>query len=102
MTDISVEELKERLGKGETINILDVREQGEYYEFNLKGKLIPLGEIPSAIDDLEEWKNQEIVVHCKRGGRSAAAKDYLSKNGFTQVRNLLGGADEWLAKFGGE
>ena len=68
MTDISVEELKERLGKGETINILDVREQGEYNEFNLKGKLIPLGEIPSAIDDLEEWKNQEIVVHCKRGG----------------------------------
>ena len=65
MTDISVEELKERLGKGETINILDVREQGEYDEFNLKGKLIPLGEIPSAIDDLEEWKNQEIVVHCK-------------------------------------
>jgi len=100
MNDITVEELKERIEKGEVLNILDVREQDEYNDFNLKGKLIPLGNIPSALEELEDWQNEEIIVHCKRGGRSAAAKDFLSKNGFSNVRNLLGGADDWLEKFG--
>ncbi len=97
--DITVEELKTRMDSGEKINLIDVREPYEYEEFNLGGKLIPLGTIASSLEDLEDWKNLEIVVHCKVGGRSAAAVDYMQKMGFTNVRNLLGGVLDWQAKF---
>ncbi len=97
--DITVEELKTRMDNGEKINLIDVREPYEYEEFNLGGKLIPLGTIASSLDDLEDWKEQEVVVHCKAGGRSAAAVDYMQKMGFTNVRNLLGGVLDWQAKF---
>ncbi|MSQ79445.1 MAG: rhodanese-like domain-containing protein [Flavobacteriaceae bacterium] len=97
--DITVEELKTRMDNGEKINLIDVREPYEYEEFNLGGKLIPLGTIASNLDDLEDWKEQEVVVHCKVGGRSAAAVDYMKKMGFTNVRNLMGGVLDWQAKF---
>lgn len=91
MQDITVEELKERLGKDENMNIIDVREPWEYEEFNIGGKLIPLGELQGAIDDLDDLMDQEVIVHCRSGARSAAAKDFMVKQGFKNVRNLLGG-----------
>jgi hypothetical protein len=100
MADITAEELKQRMDSGETLNIIDVREPYEFEEFNIGAKLIPLGTIQGAIDDLGDWKDQEVIVHCKAGGRSAAARDFMMKNGFTNVRNLLGGMLEWEAKFG--
>lgn len=91
MTDINAQELKERIDKGEALHIIDVREQYEYEEYNIGAQLIPLGDLPSKIDDLDEWQNEEVIVHCKSGARSAAAKAFLVQNGFTNVRNLLGG-----------
>lgn len=99
MEDITVEELKERRDKGENLNVIDVREQYEYDEYNIGGRLIPLGNLPAGIDDLEELKNEEIIIHCRSGARSAAAKALLEQNGFTKVRNLLGGVMDWQAKF---
>ena len=93
--DITVTELKERLDKGETIHIIDVREPWEFEEFNINAKLIPLGDLQGRLDDLDEWMNDEIVVHCKSGGRSAAAVDYMTKQGFKNVRNLVGGMIAW-------
>lgn len=98
--DITVEELKTRLDRGETIHILDVREPHEFEDFNLNGKLIPLGDIQNRMDDLEEWKNDEIIVHCRSGARSNMAKQMLTAAGFSNVRNLLGGVLDWQAKFG--
>ena len=95
MSDITVQELKQRLDKGDSVLVIDVREAWEYEEFNINGKLIPLGELQGAIDDLDEYRNQEIVVHCKSGGRSAAARDFMIKQGFTNVRNLEGGMMAW-------
>jgi rhodanese-related sulfurtransferase len=92
MTDITVEELKERISKGEKLNLIDVREQWEFDEFNMGGKLVPLGDLQGKIDDLEEIKNEEIIVHCKSGARSAAAQAFMRQNGFSNVRNLIGGA----------
>ncbi len=100
MADITAEELKQRMDSGEKLNIIDVREQYEFDEFNIGAKLIPLGTIQSVVDDLADWKDEEVIVHCKAGGRSAAARDYMMKNGFTNVRNLLGGMMDWQAKFG--
>ncbi len=92
MQDITAEELKSLIKSNTKINLIDVREQYEYDEYNMNGTLIPLGDLQSKIDDLEELKNEEIIVHCKSGMRSAAAKAFLEKNGFTKVRNLIGGA----------
>ncbi|MFD2245577.1 rhodanese-like domain-containing protein [Pontibacter ruber] len=91
-TDITVEELKDRLNKGETPIIIDVREDWEYQESNIAGaKNIPLGTLPQRLEDLEDYKDQEVIVQCKSGNRSASAKAFLQQQGFSNVRNLLGG-----------
>lgn len=93
MNDITPQELKALKDAGTAINLLDVREEFEYDEYNLDGKLIPLGELPQRLDELEDWKEKEIIVHCRSGARSASAKNYLLSNGFKNVRNLLQGAE---------
>lgn len=99
MQDITVEELKKRRDNGESLIVIDVREPHEYEEYNIGGTLIPLGTLPSRLEELEEWKDAEIVVHCRSGSRSANAKAYLASIGFSKVRNLIGGALEWQSKF---
>ena len=99
MQDINVEELKSRREQGENLVVIDVREPHEYEEFNINGKLIPLGPLPSMLDELEDLKDQEFVVHCRSGARSANAKAFLESVGFTKVRNMIGGVMEWQAKF---
>lgn len=91
-TDITAEELKDRLSKGETPVILDVREDWEFQESNIAGaQNIPLGTLPQRVEELEDLKEKEVIVHCKSGARSASAKAYLQQQGFSNVRNLLGG-----------
>ncbi len=93
---ISVEELKSKLAKGEDIFILDVREPHEYEISNLGGYLIPLGDLPERINELDT--SREIVAHCKVGGRSAQAVAFLKKAGFKKVKNLVGGINAWAEK----
>ncbi|MBI2189086.1 MAG: molybdopterin-synthase adenylyltransferase MoeB [Acidobacteria bacterium] len=95
--DITPVELKRRLDAGDNLFILDVRESNEYQINRIQGStLIPLGEIPRRHQELD--KNREIIVHCKMGGRSAKAVDYLRTVGFTRVKNLRGGILEWIDK----
>ena len=89
--DITVEQLKELLGNEEQINLIDVREEHEYEDDNLGGILIPLGEIPDRLDELEDMRGQEIYLHCRSGARSGRAKQYLISQGFERVHNVLGG-----------
>lgn len=98
--DITVQELKQKLDKQENFVFLDVREQWEFDEFNLGAKLIPLGSISTALDDLEDYKNDEIVVHCRSGQRSGMAQQFLQSVGFKNVRNLTGGVLAWQEKYG--
>ncbi|MEK6547872.1 MAG: rhodanese-like domain-containing protein [Bacteroidota bacterium] len=95
--DITIEELKERMDKGENLNLIDVREEHEFDEFNIGAKLIPLGELPDRLEEIEAWKDQEILIHCRSGARSGRAKEYLASEGFTNVRNVLGGMLAWQA-----
>jgi rhodanese-related sulfurtransferase len=95
--DITIEELKERFDKGENLNLIDVREEYEFDEFNIGAKLIPLGELPDRLEEIEAWKDQEVLVHCRSGARSGRAKEYLASEGFTNVRNVLGGMLAWQA-----
>ena len=75
MEDITIEELKQKIDNQDDFLLIDVREDWEYNEFNINAKLIPLGTLQGAIDDLDDWMEKEVVVHCKSGGRSAAAKE---------------------------
>ena len=98
MIDITVQELKVKMENKDDFLLIDVRENWEYEEANIGGKLIPLGQLQGTIDDLDEWMEKEVVVHCKSGARSAAAKEFMIRNGFTNVRNLLGGIMAWQAQ----
>lgn len=92
MPDITASELHQRQQAGETPTIIDVREPWEFEETRISGSQnIPLGTLPTKLDDLEDLKGQEVIVHCKSGARSAAAKAFLIQQGFTNVRNLEGG-----------
>src|ERR1700692_305292 len=91
--DIQVEELKKRLDAGENLFVLDVREPHEYQICNIGGHLIPLGDLPKRVNELDS--SREIVVHCKSGGRSAKAVDFLRQSGFKRASNLTGGILAW-------
>jgi rhodanese-related sulfurtransferase len=95
--DITIEELKERMDKGENLNLFDVREEYEFDEFNIGAQLIPLGELPDRLDEIKADKDAEIIVHCRSGARSGRAQAYLESEGYTNVRNLVGGMLAWQA-----
>ncbi len=96
--DITASELKSRLNSNEKPNVIDVRDEWEYQEQNIGAKNIPLGSLSDRIDELEEFKNEELIVHCRSGSRSRAAQLYLQQQGFTNVRNLEGGILAYLAE----
>lgn len=99
MQNISVEELKNRMNAGEKLNILDVREPHEYAEFNIGAKLIPLGKIQTMqIDEIEDLKEEEVIVHCRSGVRSMTACMFLETLGFKNTKNLTGGMLAWQEK----
>jgi molybdopterin/thiamine biosynthesis adenylyltransferase/rhodanese-related sulfurtransferase len=95
-SEISVEELKSRLDRGEDVLIVDVREPHEYAIVNMGGKLIPLNDLPRQVNELDSAR--EIVVHCHHGTRSARAVEMLRQLGFRKVRNLVGGIDRWAER----
>ena len=98
MQNISVQELKQRKDANETLYILDVREPSEYAEVNMGAKLIPLGQVMSGqIDDIEDWKDKEVIVHCRSGVRSLNACMMLEQLGFINTKNLEGGIIAWVA-----
>ena len=100
MTTISVEQLSERMNAGEQLHILDVREPHENAEFNIGGILVPLGKIQSMqLDEIEDWKNEEMIVYCRSGNRSGQACLILEAAGFSNVINLTGGMLQWREKF---
>jgi adenylyltransferase/sulfurtransferase len=93
VAEMQVEELKKRVDKGENLFVLDVREPHEYQICNIGGHLIPLGELPKRVNELDS--SQEIVAHCRSGVRSAKAVDFLRQAGFKKVHNLAGGILAW-------
>ena len=98
MADITTTELRQRLQAGETPHLIDVREPWEYEEGRIPtAQNIPLGTLPTQLDELEDWKDQEVIVQCKSGARSSQAKAFLTQQGFSNVRNLLGGYTEYAA-----
>jgi len=98
--DITVQELKEKLARGDDFVLIDVREPYEHEEFNVGGNLIPMGNFPMVIPSLASHKEDEVVVYCRSGRRSASVQYQLQEAGFKNVRNLEGGMLDWMDNFG--
>ncbi|WP_273886595.1 molybdopterin-synthase adenylyltransferase MoeB [Rubrobacter naiadicus] len=90
--EITVQELKEKLDRGD-ISVLDVREPHEYAVANIGAPLIPLGELPERLAELD--RDRPLAVHCKSGARSARAVKLLRDAGFENVYNVKGGINAW-------
>ena len=98
--DITVQELKKKLDSSEKFVFIDVREAYENQEFNIGGDLIPLGQVMDSLTSLEDHKDEEIIVYCRSGARSAMAQSLLEAAGYSNVRNLTGGVLAWQENFG--
>jgi len=91
--EITPRELKARLDHGDDVFILDVREPHEYQICQIGGHLIPLGDLPRRVNELDS--SREIVAHCRSGKRSADAVAFLRQAGFRKIWNLKGGILAW-------
>jgi adenylyltransferase/sulfurtransferase len=95
---ITVEELKAKQDAGEKFRLIDVREPHEHEVARIAdAELKPLGQITQWAQELGD-KDEEIILHCHHGMRSDRACQYLASQNFTNVKNLMGGIDEWSLK----
>lgn len=100
MTIITADEVKARMDAGEQLYLVDVREADEHAEFNIGGTFLPLGNIQMMqTDDIDDWKNNEVICYCRSGNRSMQASLMLETFGFTNVKNLQGGMNAWREKY---
>lgn len=88
--------LKERIASGEDLVLIDVRQPEEHAEVHIPNSmLIPLGELPARLDELEQYRDRELIVYCRSGNRSGQACMFLNMQGFTNLVNLEGGILQW-------
>jgi len=101
METITVDEVKRRMDAGEKLHLVDVREPNENAEFNIGGILLPLGMIQRMqTDEIDDLKDEEVILYCRSGNRSGRAAMFLETMGFTNTKNLSGGMLAWQDKFG--
>lgn len=96
VVEITVEDLKEKLDRGEELIILDVRDQDQHDACNLGGRSVPFGELESRLTEIDETK--PIVVHCGGGTRGRRAAELLQQHGYTDVKMLTGGMRAWIER----
>lgn len=88
-------DVQERIKRGEVLQVIDVREDNEVAAGTLPGaKHIPLGQIPYRMNEIDP--NREVIMVCRSGGRSAKACEFLMANGYSKVKNMLGGMTAWF------
>ena len=101
MQQITVDELKARMDAGEKLNVIDVREDIERADFNIGGTHLRLRRIQDmAIEEIEDLKDEEVIVYCRSGRRSMLACQILDQMGFKDTYNLEGGILAWVNKYG--
>ncbi|MCM3638484.1 rhodanese-like domain-containing protein [Sporosarcina luteola] len=93
MKEMTTTELQKQLENGETVNMIDVREEDEVEQGMIPGAIhIPLGEVPERLEELE--KAAPYVLICRSGGRSGRAAEFLEAKGY-DVTNMVGGMLDW-------
>ena len=99
LREMTVDELAKRLKEPNPPELLDVREAAERTAENIGGLHIPLAELSGRLNEIP--RDQEVVVYCRSGGRSAWAVAHLARSGFERVTNLKGGLEMWKRRIGG-
>lgn len=100
MTNISPEEVKQRMDKGEKLHLVDVRQPEETADYNIGGIALPLGDIQNMqTDSIDSLKNEEVILYCRSGNRSGIAAMILDQIGFSNTKNMVGGMLAWREKF---
>lgn len=98
MKEISVIDLKKRLDAKENFHLVDVREEDEVKFCRIQGSThIPLSEFEARYEAALKPED-DIVIHCHHGGRSQSACDFLAKQGYKNLTNVVGGIDAWSLK----
>ncbi|MFH5832619.1 rhodanese-like domain-containing protein [Halalkalibaculum sp. DA384] len=98
MEEITVQQLKQKIDDGDALLVLDVREPFEKHQSDIgyeQTVLIPVDSLQDRVGELEEYKDKEVVCLCRSGSRSARACRFLEQQGFTDVKNLKGGINQW-------
>lgn len=101
ITEISVADVLERYRKGEQLQIIDVREDREWLRSHISGaRHLSKGTIERDIELFYRDLEEEIILYCTTGNRSALAADLLGKMGYTQIKSMQGGFQAWKAAGG--
>ena len=95
MTHISPEQLKDLMESPAEFQLWDVRDAVQFEQERISEINRPLFELPGMLPELEEFKNDNIVVYCNTGDHSETAAAFLSQSGFQDVKNLEGGLEAW-------
>ncbi len=97
--EVSIDDVKAKLDRGEQFLLVDVREESEYAADHLPGAVhLGKGIIERDVEDRVPDQNTPIVLYCGGGFRSALAADNLQKMGYTQVLSMDGGIRGWREK----
>jgi len=95
INSVSVNELQQMIASKEAFQLIDVREENEFAQKNIGGKLIPLSELDKSFQNIT--RDKKVIIHCQSGKRSTQAIDYLqSQHKFTNLYNLEGGLNAWI------
>ena len=97
-SEITVEDLFDRVNSDRPPLLIDVRSPAEFnggYGHIPNARSIPVLELESNFEDLDSFKDKEIVTMCPGGGMSLVAVEILEKAGFRDVKSLKGGTDLW-------
>ena len=99
MKQITAKELKQLIDTKADFELIDVREEHEFEEANIHGKLIPMGDVMDRLAEIP--KDKQVVIHCRSGARSASIINALeSAHGYTNLYNLQGGIIAYRNEFG--
>ena len=94
--EVTVQDVKAKLDRAEDVFLLDVREPDEHAIVNIDGaQLTPLGNLRTALPELQPHASRTVITFCHRGGRSLQAAHFLRSQGFTDVKSMAGGIDAW-------
>ncbi len=96
ITEISAQELKQRLGAGEKLTVVDVRERDEFVQGHIPDAVfIPRGYLELQIEQHQPERDKPVVVYCAGGVRSALAARNLKEMGYANTISLIGGFNGW-------
>lgn len=97
--EIDCQSVKAKKDAGDQFVFVDCREVSEYEAVKIEGtKLLPMSELAERVDELEEHRDAEIIIHCHHGGRSLRVANWLRQQGFSTAQSMAGGIDVWAVE----